>query len=108
MSTFLGVPVMIRGEACGNLYLTDKEGGAEFDEARRAAGLVLADWAAIAIHNARLYVRPAATRGARARGPRPRGDHPIARALGGETDLERVLELIVKRGRALVEAARCS
>jgi two-component system, NarL family, sensor histidine kinase DevS len=31
MTTFLGVPVVIRGEAYGNLYLTDKAGGAEFD-----------------------------------------------------------------------------
>src|SRR6266545_7761244 len=32
MTTFLGVPVVIRGEAYGNLYLTDKAGGVEFDE----------------------------------------------------------------------------
>ena len=31
-STFLGVPVMLRGVAYGNLYLTEKAGGADFDE----------------------------------------------------------------------------
>ena len=55
MATFLGVPVLIRGEAWGNLYLTEKEGGAEFTDADEEAVVVLADWAAIAIENARLY-----------------------------------------------------
>ena len=30
MKTFLGVPIMLRGGAYGNLYLTDKEGGGDF------------------------------------------------------------------------------
>src|SRR5436190_6618287 len=51
MTTFLGVPVMIRGEAFGNLYLTEKREG-EFDEADEETMVVLADWAAIAISNA--------------------------------------------------------
>ena len=54
MHTFLGVPILIRGEAFGNLYLTEKEGG-EFDEGDEEAVVVLAGWAAIAIENARLY-----------------------------------------------------
>jgi len=33
MRTFLGVPVMLRGSAYGNLYLTEKEGGADFTDA---------------------------------------------------------------------------
>src|SRR5918994_7200111 len=32
MTSFLGVPILIRGEAFGNLYLADKGEGAEFDE----------------------------------------------------------------------------
>ena len=55
MKTFLGVPISIRGEAFGNLYLTDKAGGAEFDESDEESALVLSEWAAIAIDNARLY-----------------------------------------------------
>jgi signal transduction histidine kinase len=53
MRTFLGVPVEVRGEPWGNLYLTEKAGGAEFGEADEAAALVLADWAGVAIANAR-------------------------------------------------------
>src|SRR4029450_11533847 len=53
MTTFLGAPVLVRGEAWGNIYRTEKEGG-EFDEADEQALLVLARWVAIAIENAHL------------------------------------------------------
>jgi signal transduction histidine kinase len=104
MSSFLGVPVVIRGHAWGNLYLTEKVGG-EFNEADEQAAMVLAEWAGIAVENARLY-RSAANR----RDEMERVVHrheattEIARAVGGETDLDRILEIVVKRGRALVEA----
>jgi signal transduction histidine kinase len=52
MGTFLGVPILIRGEAYGNLYLTEKEGG-EFDERDEESVVILAEWAGIAIANAR-------------------------------------------------------
>ena len=105
MTSFLGVPVQIRGEAYGNLYLTEKTGAAEFNAEDEEAIVVLSAWAAIAIDNARLY-----------QGFRERQEEleravsgletttAIARAVGGETELDRVLELIVKRARALVEA----
>ncbi len=111
MRTFLGVPIQIRGEAWGNLYLTEKEGGGDFDEDDEAAVVVLADWAAIAIENARLYEGLARRRNE----VELQRDHAersvqalavmtdIARSVGGETDIDRILELIVKRGRALVE-----
>ena len=51
---FLGVPIVVRGEVWGNLYLTEKAAG-EFTEEDEDAAVVLADWAAIAIDNARLY-----------------------------------------------------
>src|SRR4051794_34589844 len=53
MHTFLGVPVRIRGEGFGNLYLTEKQGGGDFSEADERSAVILADWAAIAIENAR-------------------------------------------------------
>jgi signal transduction histidine kinase len=104
MRGFLGVPILIRGEAWGNLYLTEKAGG-DFDQDDEDAVVVLADWAAIAIENARLYRAVDARRAELERAVRGfEATATIARAVGGETDLERVLELIVKRGRALVEA----
>ncbi len=105
MSSFLGVPVMIRGHAWGNLYLTEKVGGGEFDEADEQAAMVLAEWAGIAVENARLYRNAANRRDEMERVVRRlEATTEIARAVGGETDLDRILEIVVKRGRALVEA----
>ncbi len=105
MRTFLGVPVLIRGQAWGNLYLTEKAGGEPFTIEDEEAAIVLADWAAIAIDNARLYRDVAARREELERAVRGlQATAAIARAIGGETDLERILELVVKRGRALIGA----
>jgi signal transduction histidine kinase len=54
MRSFLGVPVRIREEVYGNLYLTDKQGG-DFDEEDEALVQALAAAAGVAIENARLY-----------------------------------------------------
>ncbi len=56
MGSFLGVPILIGGEAFGNLYLTEKEGG-DFDEVDDESVIILAEWAAIAIANARSVAR---------------------------------------------------
>ncbi len=104
MSSFLGVPVMIRGHAWGNLYLTEKDEG-EFDEADEQSVIVLAEWAAVAVENARLYRNVESRRDEMERAVhRLEATTEIARAVGGETDLDRILEIVVKRGRALVEA----
>jgi signal transduction histidine kinase len=103
MHGFLGVPIAVRGEAWGNLYLTEKPGG--FDESDEEVVVALADWAAIAIENARLYRLEHARRGELERAVRAlETTSEIAIAVGGETQLERVLELLTKRARALVEA----
>ena len=105
MTTFLGVPILIGGEAWGNLYLTDKAAGALFDDDDELAVGMLAEWAAIAISNAR---RLADVRSRRDELERTvgamRATVEISRVLAGETDLDVVLELIAKRGRALVGA----
>jgi signal transduction histidine kinase len=54
MRSFLGVPVRIRNEVYGNLYLTEKQGG-DFDEEDEALVQALAAAAGVAIENARLY-----------------------------------------------------
>jgi signal transduction histidine kinase len=55
MRSFLGVPVRVRDQVYGGLYLTEKEGGAEFDEEDQALLVALAAAAGVAIDNARLY-----------------------------------------------------
>ena len=105
MKTFLGVPIVIRGAVWGNLYLTEKEGGGEFTAEDEEAAVILADWAATAIENARLYQVSERRRTELEQALRGlEATRDISIAVGGETGLDRVLELIVKRGRALVEA----
>lgn len=55
MHGFLGVPILLRGVAYGNLYLTEKEGTVEFTDEDEEVATLLASQAAVAIENARLY-----------------------------------------------------
>lgn len=104
MGSFLGVPVLIRGQAWGNLYLTEKDGGS-FTERDEEAAVILADWAAIAIDNARTYETSERRREAAEKAIRGlEATRDVAVAIGGQISLEHVLELIVKRGRALIGA----
>ncbi|MGA4798163.1 GAF domain-containing protein [Streptomyces lavendulocolor] len=55
MRTFLGVPIRVRDEVFGNLYLTDKHGGVDFDAEDESVISTLSVAAGVAIDNARLY-----------------------------------------------------
>jgi len=98
MRTFLGVPVVLRGVAYGNLYLTEKELGEDFTEDDQEIVSLLASQAAVAIENARLY--EAATRWSR----QLQSLNEIGNALATETDLDRLLDLIVGHLRELLGA----
>ena len=106
MHSFLGVPIMIRGQGWGNLYLTEKDGGGgEFTQADEDAAVALARWAAIAIENARIHQTSEQRRDQLERAVRSlEAARDITDAIGSVADLDRVLELIVNRGRALVGA----
>jgi GAF domain-containing protein len=58
MTTFLGVPIRVRGEVFGNLYLTEKRRGDVFTDVDEELVVGLASAAGIAIQNARLHERP--------------------------------------------------
>ncbi|MHB8693058.1 MAG: sensor histidine kinase [Solirubrobacteraceae bacterium] len=104
MHSFLGVPILIGEYAWGNLYLTDKH-EAEFDAADQQAAVTLAAWAGIAIQHSRALLAATDRQAALERAVRGlEATQAIAVAVGVETDLSRVLELIAKRGRALAEA----
>ena len=105
MGTFLGVPIIVGGQVFGNLYLTDKADGGDFDAADEQAAVVLAAWAAIALANSRRYEEAASHHDTLERANRRLdATTTIARAVGAETDLDLLLNLIVKRARALVDA----
>lgn len=104
MSTFLGVPVQVGDTPFGNLYLTEKEGG-PFDADDEEAVMAIAEWAAVAIQNARLHDDVTRQRDELERSVETlETTSSIAKALAGETNLDRILELIAKRGRAVVDA----
>jgi signal transduction histidine kinase len=100
----LGVPILIADVPWGAMCLTEKHGG-EFTEADEEAAVILAEWAATAIENAYYY---GASERRRIEHEQAVGGTPEPRdatvGIGGETDLERVLQLIVERGRALLDA----
>ena len=98
MKTFLGVPVLLRGVAFGNLYLAEKEGGADFTQEDEELVTALAAQAAVAVENARLY--EAATRWSR----QLESVNEIAVSFAAESDLHVQLDLITRRSRELLGA----
>jgi signal transduction histidine kinase len=98
MRSFLGVPILLRGVSYGNLYLTEKQGGEDFTEEDEELVTLLARQAAVAIENARLY--EASTRWSR----QLQSLNEVGNALATETDLERLLDLVVRRLRELIGA----
>ncbi|NKY32980.1 GAF domain-containing sensor histidine kinase [Nocardia speluncae] len=99
MRTFLGVPVKVRDEVFGNLYLTEKAGGQEFTEDDEVVVQALAAAAGIAIENARLYEH------SRVRQQWLEATKDVATELltGGEP--HEVLDLVAERARTLTSSA---
>jgi len=91
MRSFLGVPVLLRGVAYGNLYLTEKGDGDDFTEEDQEIVSLLAGQAAVAIENARLYEATAQW------SSQLESLNEIGNALATETDLERLLDLVARR-----------
>jgi signal transduction histidine kinase len=98
MQTFLGVPIMLRGVAYGNLYLTEKLEGRDFSAEDEELTQLLAAQAAVAIENARLY--ESSTRWLR----QLEGLNEIGAALAAEVELEPLLDLVARRMQELVGA----
>ncbi|HEY3925657.1 MAG TPA: GAF domain-containing protein, partial [Acidothermaceae bacterium] len=98
MRSFLGVPIRVRDEVFGNLYLTEKVGGADFDDDDERVVLALAAAAGVAIENARLYDD------VRHRERWLRASAEVTTALLSGTEPEEVLQLVAERARDLAEA----
>ena len=98
MKSFLGVPIVLRGIAYGNLYLTEKAGGREFTDEDQELSQLVAAQAAVAIENARLY--ESSTRWLR----QLESLNEIGNALASELELEPLLALVARRLQELVDA----
>jgi signal transduction histidine kinase len=99
MNTFLGVPIRVRGQVFGNLYLTEKRGGAQFDEDDESVLATLAVAAGVAIDNARLYEE------SRQRERWLVASAEITHRLMSGSERAEVLGLIAERAREITGAA---
>lgn len=99
MTTFLGVPIRIRDEVFGNLYLTEKNSGQPFSEDDEVLAQALAAAAGIAIENARLYQQ------SQQRQAWIEATRDIATELLSGTDPAAVFRVIAERVRQLTASA---
>ncbi|MGC4876138.1 GAF domain-containing protein [Micromonospora sp. DT43] len=98
MHSFLGVPVLIREQVFGNLYLAEKQGGAQFTEDDEEIVVALAAAAGVAIENARLYAL------AHRRERWLAATAEITTVLLGEVRRTDALALVARRAREVAEA----
>ncbi|GGJ06571.1 sensor histidine kinase [Streptomyces brasiliensis] len=99
MNSFLGVPIRVRDQVFGNLYLTEKRGGGQFDEEDVSVTLTLAVAAGVAIDNARLYAE------SRLRERWLQANSEITHSLMSGAGRTEVLGLIAERAREITGAA---
>jgi signal transduction histidine kinase len=98
MRSFLGVPVRIRDQVFGNLYLSEKQGGAQFDQDDEDIMVALSVAAGAAIENARLYAQT------RRRQRWLEAAAEITAVLLGEVRRTEALQLVARRAREVAEA----
>ncbi|WP_207946738.1 GAF domain-containing sensor histidine kinase [Actinomadura sp. 7K507] len=98
MRGFLGVPIRVRDEVFGNLYLTEKAGGGEFEDEDEIVVIALATAAGVAIENARLYQET------RRRERWLEASQEISTALLSGTDPHEVTMLVAQRAREVADA----
>ncbi|WP_339130398.1 GAF domain-containing protein [Streptomyces sp. f51] len=99
MRSFLGVPIRVRGEIFGNLYLTEKRGGGTFDDDDLDMLRVFATEAGTAIGNARLY------EAAKQRERWIDGSVAVTTVLLAGGDAEDALQVVAEQARRLSGAA---
>jgi signal transduction histidine kinase len=98
MKGFLGVPIRVRDEVFGNLYLTEKSEGRDFDEQDETIVNALATAAGVAIENARLYAET------RQREIWLDASSELTRSLLSGTELRDALALVAARAREMSDA----
>ncbi|GAA3039298.1 two-component system sensor histidine kinase [Streptomyces glomeratus] len=98
MHSFLGVPIRVRDQVFGNLYMTEKRGAAGFDAEDEAVLSTLAVAAGVAVENARLFEET------RLRERWLRASSQVTSALLSGAPGPDVLEMIVEQARGIVSA----
>ena len=98
MSTFLGVPVLLRGKTYGSLYLAERADGSDFTDVDEELTRLLASQAAVAVENARLH--EASSRWLR----QLESLNEIGNAMAGQIELDPLLGIVAARLRELLRA----
>ncbi|MDI9894349.1 GAF domain-containing protein [Rhodococcus sp. IEGM 1381] len=98
MKTFLGVPIRVRDEIFGNLYLTEKTNGKQFTEDDEVVTKALASAAGIAIENSRLY------EDSRVRQAWMEATRDIGTELLAGTDIDEVLQMVSRKALHLTDS----
>jgi signal transduction histidine kinase len=98
MRSFLGVPIRIRDQVFGNLYLTEKRGGGDFSDDDEQIAIALAAAAGVAIENARLFTL------ASRREQWLEATTEITNVLLGEVDRASALRLVARRAKEVARA----
>jgi signal transduction histidine kinase len=88
MHSFLGVPIIVRGQIFGRLYMTEKDDASEFSKDDERIALTLASQAGVAIENARLYDEVVS-----------RGTE-LARRMAEMSSVERLADLLITESTA--------
>jgi signal transduction histidine kinase len=105
MTSFLGVPIAAYGRPLGQIYLTNKQGGQEFDSEDQRLIEMLASHAAAAIENARLYRKVLDNESELTqRNAELELINNLATAVGSATDLDDLLEEMLGRVMNLFQA----
>ncbi len=99
MRSFLGVPITVRGQVFGNLYLTEKRGGGEFTERDEEVVVAIAAAAGVAIENATLFAQ------VQQRERWLAASYDVTTALLDGEDLTTTLRLIADRARVVAGAS---
>ena len=96
MHSLLGLPIVYKGRTIGDLYLTDKQGAAEFTQEDQDAVTLFAAQAAVAIEKARLYEEE------RRRAQEWRSLFELGEQVAASLDLHALLKTVVKRAQELI------
>ncbi len=99
MTSLLGVPIISGDRVLGDLYLTDRLDGAEFDEDDERLALLLSRHAAVAIENARLNDE------LERRLQQLSSLREFGQTIGRELDVERTLQVVAERAAQLLSAS---
>jgi signal transduction histidine kinase len=98
MESFLGVPILLGDQLLGQIYLTDKIGHSEFTDSDERVIETLAAYAAVALHNARMYENLLTRDQALSQSNKDQSlINDVAKSLASSLDVDKILDQTLTR-----------